>query len=133
MPTPAQIRNTVETRMRALISDLLQRQRVYQAMTGRLWQGARTHAVLPKDGTATAPDLTRKADGEDDWQTFGAQLPAALECAFEVGVYDGPAGEGFTVTATVEVAGQVWQRTANVGPEKQRASGWYRVESGVGA
>ncbi len=119
--------------MKALLQDLLQRQRLNHAMTGRFWQGPRTHAVLPADGTATAPDLTKKVNGEDDWQTFGAQLPAAIECAFEVSVYDGPAGEGFTVTATVEVAGQVWQRTANVGPEKHRAAGWNRVEAGVGA
>jgi hypothetical protein len=117
--------------MRALVIDLLQRQRVYHAMSGRFWQGPRTHAVLPADGAATAPDLTRKTDDGEDWQTFGAQLPAALECAFEVGVYEGPAGEGFTVTASIELNGQVWQRTANVGPEKHRASGWQRVVAGT--
>ena len=127
MATPNQIRQAVEGRLRALLQDLHQRQQIYRAMNGRYWQGARTHAVTPADGNATAPDPTRKVGDFEDWQTFGAQLPAAVECAFQVDTYSGPGGDGYTVTVFVGVAGDVWTRTATFGADSKRASGWQRV------
>lgn len=127
MPTPLQIRNTVEQRMRALLADLIQRQQVYRAMNGRFWQGPRTHQQPPADGLATAPDTSAAVNGSESWQAFGAPLPATIECAFHVSTYAGPQGDGYIVTATVVVNGETWQRTANVGPESHRASGWRKL------
>lgn len=62
--------------------------------------------------------------GGESWQAFGATLPATIECAFQVNVYSGPQGDGYTVTATVVVGREPRQRTANVGPEPHWASGW---------
>lgn len=131
MATPNQIRQAVETRLRALLQDLHQRQQIYRAMNGRYWQGARTHTVTPADGTATAPDLTRKVGDYEDWQSFGAQLPATVECAFQVDTYSGPTGDGYTVTVFVEVGGDVWTRTATIGPDSKRATGWQKVTAAL--
>jgi hypothetical protein len=129
MATPNQIRTAVEARLRALLQDIVQRQQVYRAMNGRYWQGVRTHAVTPADGAATAPDLTRKVGDFEDWQTFGAQLPATVECAFQVDTYSGTGGDGYTVTVFVEVAGDVWTRTATIGPDSRRATAWQKVSA----
>ncbi len=127
MPTPNQIRATVEARLRALLQDIVQRQQIYRAMNGRYWQGARTHAATPSDGTASAPDPARKVGDFEDWQTFGAQLPATVECAFQVDTYSGPSGDGYTVTVFVEVSSDVWTRTATIGPDSKRATPWQKV------
>lgn len=131
MPTPNQIRQAVEARLRALLLDIHQRQQVYRAMNGRFWQGARTHTVTPADGNATAPDLTRKAGDFEDWQTFGAQLPASVECAFQVDTYSGPSGDGYTVTVFVVVNGETWTRTATVGADARRATQWQRMSAAL--
>ncbi len=125
--TTTEIQQAAEKRLRDLLIDLQQRQYLYKALRGDYWQGQRTHATVPRDGAALPPDLKRKVDRYDDWQTFGASLPPQLECALQVDTYSGASGSGYTVTATVEIAGELWTRTANVGPESWRVRPWEKM------
>lgn len=95
----------------------------------RYWQGIRTATVAPTAGTAVAPDLTRRpTDQTEGWADFGATIPATLEVALTVDVYDAPLGKGWTASVEVKVGAEVWRRSRAVGPEAPaRTTGWVNV------
>ena len=108
---------------------LLAWQTTYSASRGgRYFQGLQSHSVIPADGTATPPDrlTTRPTDQPDTLTSFweGAGLPAQTPYAITVNVYDGPDGRGFEVVYSAVIAGQLYNRTQNVGPERYREQAW---------
>ena|SRR5688572_18974849 len=113
--------------MKAFLSEIRERQHVYRAMNGRYWQGVISHSIIPKDGLPGVLALDNKATDEDNWTDFGLVLPPAIECALRVDTYSGVLGDGYTVTAIVGFNGDTYQRIANVGPERERATGWQKV------
>lgn len=127
--TAAQIRQKADDALTPLWNSIRTRQAVYASNhNGRYWQGLRTHTACPADGTEVAPDaLTSKPSDIDlNWTQTGLTMPSVLCFTIRVDAYDGPSGRGFTGTAEVTINGQVWERTANDGPETWRAHGWRR-------
>ena len=113
-----------------LQNDLVPIQAIYLAQRGRYWQGILTHPVLPRDGAASPPDKRRKpTDQIEDWNDVNVPLPANMECAVAVDVYNrGPAYQGYVVRGEVEIAGERWVKQVNVGPpgEGYRTQEWTR-------
>lgn len=117
------IRQAVERRALALLARLREGQERHRALKGRYWQGAVTHQATPAGGGKVAGDPDAKVAGEASWRQMGVGV-AESEAAFEVHAYSGPRGDGWTLTAAVEVNGVTWTRTLNVGPESERATPW---------
>lgn len=90
-----------------------------------------SHSTIPADGQATPPDKlaagpTDQAEKLTDFWT-DAQLAPALPYAFRTDVYDGPEGAGYVLSAQVMIAGELWEQSVNVGPERWRESAWQVV------
>lgn len=105
------------------------RQSTYQANHGRYWQGVRW--VVPSDGDLTAPDLSvHPTDQAGDWTAFGLTLPATMKMALRIDVYNGPYGQGWTLTTFVRLGGTMYARTWEGAGAEDRALGWRAVEVG---
>lgn len=116
-----------------LVAALVPVQADYLAAHGRYWQGVRSHPVTPSDGEKTAPDRTRRpTDQAESWEDAAVPLPASMEIATAVDVYDGPGGHGYVVVGEIAIAGRRWRRAIGVGPEA-RSHDWVRLETGSGA
>lgn len=132
-PTPAQIRNAVDTWLSNRWSAIQTMQANYLAAHGRYWQGLKTHSVRPADGAETAPDLLndKPTDQAHRWSDVFT-LPATMPARVTINVYDGPQGRGYEAIVSVKIGSDVWRRVAQVGPETHRARGWHRVtEAGL--
>lgn len=105
----------------------------YLATHRRYWQGIRSHAITPKDGAKAAPDKKRKpTDQAEDWTAANIALPASMEIAVTVNVYQTPRnGWGYEVMGEIEIGGRLWRRCVNIGPEKYRAADWRDATPGV--
>lgn len=126
--TPAQIRQAVDDKLAAAWTQLQNRQTAYLGARGRYFQGIKTHVVTPADGDETAPDLTgRPTDQAETWTGAGFNLPATLPMALQIDTYDGPQGKGYVGILWVQIGGQLWRRSAQVGPETWRARAWEQV------
>lgn len=126
--TPVQIRQAVDDKLAAAWTQLQNRQAAYLGTHGRYFQGIKTHAVTPADGDETAPALTRRpTDQTENWSDAGFNLPATLPMALQIDTYDGPQGKGFVAVLTVQIDGQLWRRSAQVGPELWRGGVWEQL------
>lgn len=119
----------LQTKLNILITDLADPmpviQEAFYAVYGRYWQGLSTHAVIPQSGATAAPSLDRKpSDQEESWATFGLALPAQMEGALSVDVYETKAGHGYIINAEVMVDGIHYRRAVNYGPEPARQHDW---------
>jgi hypothetical protein len=119
----------LQTKLNALVDDaaaeVARAQDAYRAIHGRYWQGARTHAAVPSDGVAVAPDLTRKpTDEAASWSSMGIELPAQTEAALSVDVYETRSGRGYVVNADVMLEGIYYRRAVNGGPDAWREHDW---------
>jgi hypothetical protein len=100
-------------------------QPAYLSSKGRYWQGARTHNIIPIEGTPTAPNLLAKpTDQTESWAIFGIVLPTLTEAALTVEIYSGPSGHGYVIHADVISSGVRHRKSTNVGPESWRAHDW---------
>lgn len=130
MATPQAIRNTVDAKLATLWSAIQTKQDTYAANhNGRFWQGLRTASTHPADGVASLPDIGLRCPTDqlgDPWPAAIRNNP--LEMAIQIDVYDGPLGTGYQATVWVSIVGRTWTRTAQVGPETWRASGWSEVQ-----
>jgi hypothetical protein len=101
-------------------------QEAFRAARGRYWQGVETPGVAPG-----APDLAaRPTDQAESWgDVVGPlSLPAEWDVRLRVDVYDGPAGKGWTLTASTAGRRRTW---AGAGPEAGRATPWVDVPTEV--
>jgi hypothetical protein len=100
---------------------------------GRFWQGIRSHATCPDDGALVNPTLTsRPTDQIERWTDMfagGRALPSTnWPVCLAVDVYEGPRGNGWSVTVAYTKGGETWARTYHFGPETRRERGWARVQ-----
>lgn len=129
MATPAQIRQAVDDRLAALWAAIQNKQDIYAASHGgRYWQGLRTHTITPADESTALPSIGAQCPTDQLGQPWpNAILTAPMEMALQIDVYDGPQGTGYQATVWVTIAGNTWMRTAQVGPENWRVSGWRQL------
>src|SRR3989304_780581 len=87
-------------------------------------------AALPSPAGAQTPTPPPQLTGFDsrlDPLLFAlTALPDHAPFAFRVDVYAGPNGAGYMVIAQSRIAGQLWERTINAGPETWREQGWIK-------
>jgi hypothetical protein len=126
------IRYKIDSRLSALWANIQDAQTAYYATHGHYWQGLRTHSAIPANGGETEPDIgaTTPTDQPDAWP--GALIASALPMALSIDAYDGPAGRGYIAHVYVQVAGNVYTRSAQVGAETWRVHGWRPVVTGTG-
>lgn len=130
MATVAQIKAAAEQFRQDHGTKFRNRQETYFAIHNINWQGIISHAVIPDDGIAAPPDLTRRpTDQVERWQdvfTGANALPANWPIAIQVDVYDGPSGKGWTITVLATKNLITYSRTWNFGPETYREDGLWR-------
>jgi hypothetical protein len=129
MATLAQIRDAVDARLANLWPAIQTRQATYAANhNGRYWQGLRTHSVNPAEGNTVLPNIGTTCPTDqpgEPWPLSIRQTP--IEMAAVIDVYDGPLGVGYQANVFVAVLGNVYTRTAQVGPETWRTQGWRQL------
>lgn len=133
MPTLQEIRDAVDTRLATLWGTIQSREDAYAAAhNGRYWQGLRSHTVTPADGATALPDIGTACPTDQPGQPWPLSIrQTAIECAIQIDVYSGPFGDGYSATVYVTVAGALWTRTAQVGPESWRQRGWRQDAAGA--
>lgn len=129
MPTLAQIKATIESRLTSRLADIAQKQSAFFVEHGRYWQGLETSSAAPADGVDVTPDrVDSRADGESkSWQDMGG-LPPMLGSQLRVDTYDGPQGKGYVFVARIRVAGQLHERRWNFGPDMTQEADWRLVD-----
>jgi hypothetical protein len=125
MPTPQEIRDDIDTRLAALWSQIQTRQAAYFAARGRYFQGLRTHATVPADGTPEVPDRfgDRPTDQAESWNDV-ALTPGPAPFALELHAYRGPEGPGFLAIVAVRILGTLFRRRKDSGAQPWRDTGW---------
>jgi len=123
-----QVKFEIDSAAVAHLSKLSDFETAYKAGHRNFYQQLWSNSVTPADGAALAPDLlnagpTDQAEKLADFLA-AAQLPATMEYASKVDVYDGPDGPGYVLSLRVILAGQLWQRSINTGPEAWRDQAW---------
>ena len=92
------------------------------------WQGIATPTTIPDNGALVVADYTKHpTDQAEAWATMFTgpnALPASVPCQMTVDVYDGPAGFGWTHTATFTKDNVRYWRTWNIGAEPWRDHDW---------
>lgn len=102
----------------------------YRTVNGIYYQSLESNSTVPE--VPTLPDGLNDAPSDQPeslalfWQDF-AELPSELAWAFRIDTYSGPDGDGYTLTATTVIDGQVWERSLNYGPDTWRDADWYLV------
>lgn len=117
--------------MDAQLTIFLPRLSIYQdeyfQANGVYFQALKSVSIAP-DGLAAADDIASHPTDQaaallDMWSFTG--LPVELGWSIQVDTYSGPKGSGYVVTVqTRDVAGVVWEKAVNVGPETWRAYTW---------
>jgi hypothetical protein len=133
MPTLTQIRTAVDDKLTTLWGAIEARQDAYAAAhNGRYWQALSTHNVTPADGVEVLPDIGTRCPSDQQGEPYPLAIRnSPLPMALKIDVYDGPYGTGFVATVFVSVNGKTYCRSAQVGPETERAHNWREMIEAV--
>ena len=127
MPTAQQITDALDEAIEAALGEWDARQAVYLAEHGRYAQIVATHGAdeLPEDGQVRAATRAdeRPHYQDESLEDFGFNA-AHLRVCIAVDQYLSPAGPGYVYRFSLKIAGQVWRRSINRGPENYRARAW---------
>jgi hypothetical protein len=128
MPTLSEIRQTVNNWLAVRWPVLVDRQEQYFASREHYFQGLWTHSAAPIDGAETSPDrlAASPTDQAARWPDF-ITLPDLLPCALRLDVYESEEGHGWIAVLRIQVAGTIYERQAQVGPDETRTSDWQPV------
>lgn len=128
MATLAEIRTACDGKWLTIQSVIDDRQATYAtAHNGRYWQGLVTHLVLPSEGVESPVDVGGRTPTDQPTSWPASIRSTSLPMALRIDVYDGPRGQGYTVTFLVMVTGNKYRRISNSGPETERQTGWHLV------
>jgi hypothetical protein len=104
----------------------------YYITNGRYYQALESHSAAPD--VPTVPDGIEQSPTDQPeslalfWEGY-ANLPDVLAWALRIDTYSGPDGEGYVLTVSTVINGEVWQRSINYGPDASRNAEWYPVEN----
>lgn len=132
----ATVRTKVDDWLTPKWANLQTKQEQFKTAHGHYFQGLWTHAaeVTETDALEDGPlpdNLADKpTDQPHDWRDFiGAALDAVpFPCRLRIDVYDGPQGDGWCATLQVKYSGNVYERSAQVGPEDWRQHNWQKLD-----
>ena len=132
MATLAEIRDAVDARLSNLWAAIQTRQDTYAANHGgRYWQGLRSHSVTPAEGNTALPNIGLACPSDQLGEPWPAGIrTTAIEMAIQINCYRGPLGDGYEAQVYVRVLGNLYTRTAQVGPETYRTRPWAQVVNG---
>ena len=119
---PNQIKNSGDTELNILVSDLEQKQTQYVKENGTYWQGLRTQPSPPSKQEIS--NLGSKADNGKSWDDMEIQVPSLSRFSYRIDVYDGPSGKGYVLIIQTEEDGKMYQKSINVGSETYRGRDW---------
>lgn len=126
--TAEEIRVEIDNRLTALLGMIGEKQAQFKAQYGIYFQLLPTHSVVPADGAELAPD---QATIKPDYQALsGADMGGLPEMAMSstrIDTYQGAQGQGYVITSSVMLGGELWERSVNVGPEGWRVRAWEKV------
>lgn len=129
--TPQELRTEIDSRLNAQLQMIATKQEQFKGVYGIYFQLMPTHSVIPADGEERAPDQT---GNKPHYQALsGADMGGVPEQAMsstKIDAYQGPLGQGYAITSSVTLEGDLWERTINVGPESWRNADW-KVIQGV--
>jgi len=122
---PSKLKTTVDadkTAQKVIIDEL---ETVYFAAKKKYCQVLPTHDVIPADGVATAPNITKKpTDQDESLSDFGLVLADKLPYCLSINVYNGPSGHGYVIIRDVIGSKIQYREAENVGPETYRTHDW---------
>ena len=127
MATRQEITDAIDAGIAAAWPEIQARQDAFFAEHGRYFQGLCTHtdASVPEDGQPAPAD---QLDTHPDYQSetwidvgYDSTNPRA---AMTIDQYVGPDGPGYVSSFCVIIAGELWFRSINVGPEAYRELPW---------
>lgn len=99
----------------------------YLSSHSRYFQGILSSAV-PEDGQTATPDPSKKpTDQAESYADESITFPASPIIAMGVDVYDGDSGKGYIVFAEIKIAGQLWRKQTDYGPES-RSYDWVEID-----
>jgi hypothetical protein len=126
--TPQAVRDQIDQRLATLWPVVVQKQQQFFASHQRYFQGLISTKTIPADGADIVPDnLTAHPHYQaESWASMGG-FPATEMSQIECHQYDGQRGKGFVLLLTVSLAGRLWQRAINYGPETERNQPWRDV------
>jgi len=107
----------------------------YIATHGGYWQGLNTHSSIPSvTGPGSIPDRLglHPTDQAESWEAVSFSSIGPLKCSITVDVYEAPTGHGYCITVITDVAGEIWQRVINKGPETGLEQSWTDVSDMYG-
>lgn len=115
----------IDSRLASRFPEITAAQAAYFDVHGRYAQGLETHSQAPADGTEAAPDRVSASPSDQaaSWSDLGS-LPASMLSRLRMDAYEAPEGHGYVVVSEVRIAGTLWRKAVNVGPEPWRAHDW---------
>lgn len=123
------IKATVDEKLPDLLSVIMSKQVSFAIEHGgKFWQGFSTKEAPPSDGMIAKSDVGIKSPNDSEpWpsEIISDDMPMSVR----VDVYDGPLGKGYTVTSSVSISSEIWERVDHVGPERWRGRDWYALKS----
>ena len=125
MPISSGLKTIVDADKDALNVSIDALQAIYFAANKRYCQVLPTHDVIPADGVATAPNVTRKPTYQaESLFDFGLVLAAVLPYSLSIDVYDGPTGKGYVIVRETIGNKIKFRHCENEGSETYRSHDW---------
>lgn len=129
--TPEEIKTEIGNRLNAKMEMVATKQEQFKAGYGIYFQLLPTHSVIPANGEELILDRTnRKPHYQNVSGADMGGLPEQALSSTKIDTYQGPSGQGYTITSSVMIAEELWERTINFGPEIWRNADWQVIQEG---
>ena len=125
MPLP-DIPSGLEARANAALYNFVAQLRAaqdgYLSVNGKMFQGLRTHAILPEDGIETVADASGKpSDQAEGYNDAGITFPATSPISCACDVYKSCIEWGCTARGEIKIVGRHWLKVVLAGELKLNA------------
>lgn len=123
------VQTDVDAEFAAYYSSLKSAQDTYFGIHGSYFQGLKTHATIPADGIAAAPNqlASQPSDQSADWNDFGFTPGASTKHCLECEKLQTASGFAWRASTYVYVAGALQKRTYHIASNGTKTDGdWGR-------
>jgi len=119
----SELRVSGESALDNIVNQMASKQEQYIKDHGTYWQGLSTHDFVPSKNEALNPDR-KPSDVDKSWKDMGFILGKNSRFLLKTDVYDGPDGNGYTITIRTIENGKLFEKVLNFGNETYRAHDW---------